>query len=207
MDYEIMEEKNGEVYLKEIKDNKRETKQKEPETKELTLIRAKKGEETQDAEVFITYIKEKDGKKTPNDVQIREYRKDGLVVYQTLETINSIGRVINSRIGPILGYLKVNKECEYYYETYKIIKSIIYGNYIITELYKNGYIVYSDPISLGNFYYTIYKELIHGELSKEQYLDITHINIIDPYTEKDLSLYSNIVDRLRQKIVIRTIKR
>ncbi len=125
MDYEIMEEKNGEVYLKEIKDNKKETKQKEPETKELTLIRAKKGEETQDAEVFITYIKEKDGKKVPNDIQIREYRKDGLVVYQTLETINSIGRVVNSRIGPILGYLKVNKECEYYFEAYKIIKSII----------------------------------------------------------------------------------
>ncbi len=66
MDYEIIEEKNGEVYLREIPDNNKETKQKEPETKELTLIKAKKGEETQDAEVFITYIKEKDGKKTPN---------------------------------------------------------------------------------------------------------------------------------------------
>jgi hypothetical protein len=206
VDYKIIQH-GDEIYLEEIEDNKKETKQKEPETKELTLIRAKKGEETQDAKVFITYIKEKDGKKTPNDVQIREYRKDGLVVYQTLETINSIGRVVNSRIGPILGYLKVDKECEYYYETYKIIKSIVYGNYIITELYKNGYVVYSDPESLGNYYYTIYKELVHGELAKDEYLEITHINIIDPYTEKDLSLFSNIVDKIRQKIEVKAIKR
>jgi hypothetical protein len=143
----------------------------------------------------------------PNDVQIKEYRKDGLIVYQTLETITTIGRNVNNRIGPILNYLKVNKECDYYYETYKIIKSIIYGNYIIAELYKNGYIVYGDPESLGNYYYAIYKELIHGELSKEQYLEITHINIIDPYTKKDLTLFSNIVDRIKQKIEIKAIKR
>jgi len=206
MDYEIIEEKDGEVYLKEIPDNNKETKQKEPETKELTLIKVRKGEETQDAEVFISYIKEKDGKQMPNDIQIKELRKDGLIVYQTLETINSIGRIVNNRIGPILSYLKINKECEYYYDAYRIIKSIIYGNYIIAELYKNGYIVYSDPTSLGNFYYTIYKELIYGKLSKDEYLEITHINIIDPYTEKDLSLFSNIVDKLRQKIEVKVIK-
>jgi hypothetical protein len=207
VDYEIIEEKNGEVYLKEIPDNNKETKQKEPETKELILIKAKKGEEIQDVEVFITYIIEKDGKKTPHDVQIREYRKDGLIIYQTLETINSIGRIVNNRIGPILSYLKINKECEYYYDAYRIIKSIIYGNYIIAELYKNGYTIYSDPTSLGNFYYTIYKDLTYGKLSKDEYLEITHINIIDPYTEKDLSLFSNIVDKLRQKIEVKAIKR
>ncbi|MFP3132180.1 MAG: hypothetical protein RXQ77_02480 [Candidatus Nanopusillus sp.] len=206
VDYKIIQH-GDEVFLEEIKNDKDEIKEKEPETKELTLIKAKKGEETQDAEVFISYITEKDGKKVPNDVQIKELRKDGLVVYQTLETINSIGRIVNSRIGPILGYLKVNKECKYYYETYRIIKSIIYGNYIIAELYKNGYIVYSDPMSLGNFYYTIYKELIYGKLSKDEYLNITHINIIDPYTEKNLSLFSNIADRLRQKTEIKAIKR
>ena len=58
MDYEIIEEKNGEVYLREIDNNRKETKQKEPETKELTLIKVKKGEEIQDAEVFISYIKD-----------------------------------------------------------------------------------------------------------------------------------------------------
>ena len=207
MDYEIIEEKNGEVYLEEIPDNKKETKEKKPEAKELTLIKAKKGEETQDIEVFISYIREKDGKKSPNDIQIKEYRKDGLIVYQTIETIKSIGRIVNSRIGPILSYLNVNKECKYYYEAYRIIKSIIYGNYIINELYKNGYIVYGDPTSLGNYYYTIYKELVYGKLSKDEYLNITHINIIDPYAEKDLSLFSNIVDKLRQKIGVKAIKR
>ena len=206
VDYKIIQH-GDEVYLEEIKDDKKEIKQKEPETKELALIKAKKSEETQDAEVFISYIIEKDGKKTPHDVQIREYRKDGLVVYQTLETINSIGRIVNNRIGPILSYLKVNKECAYYYDAYRIIKSIIYGNYIIAELYKNGYIVYSDPTSLGNFYYTIYKELIYGKLSKDEYLEITHINIIDPYTEKDLTLFSNIVDKLKQKIEVKAIKK
>ncbi len=60
---------------------------------------------------------------------------------------------------------------------------------------------------MGNFYYILYKELAHGELTKDVYLEITHINIIDPYTEKDLSLYSNIVDRLRQKIEVKAIKR
>jgi len=207
MDYEIIEEKNGEVYLKEIPDNKKETKQREPETKELTLIKARKSEETQDAEVFISYIKAKDGKKLPSDIQIREYRKDGLIVYQTLETTTTIGRIVNSQVGLILSYLNVNKNCDYYFEAYRIIKSIVYGNYIINELYKNGYTIHIDPESLGNFYYTIYKELAHGELTKEQYLDITHINIIDPYVEKDISLYSNIVDKIRQKIEIKAIKR
>jgi len=207
MDYEIIEEKNGEVYLKEIPYNKKETKQREPETKELTLIKAKKDEEIQDTEVFISYIKEKDEKEMPINIQIKEYRKDGLIVYQTLETINSIGRIVNNRIGPILSYLKINKECEYYYEAYKIIKSIVYGNYIINELYKNGYTIYVDPESVGDYYYTIYKELVYGKLSKDQYLEITHINIIDPYTEKDLELFSNIVDKIRQKIETRTIKK
>ena len=206
MDYEIIEH-GDEVYLREINDNKKETKQKEPEAKELTLIKAKKGEETQDAEVFITYIIEKDGKKMPNDIQIKEYRKDGLIIYQTLETITTIGRNVNSQVGLILSYLNVNKECEYYYEAYKIIKSIVYGNYIINELYKNGYTIYVDPESVGDYYYTIYKELVYGKLSKDQYLEITHINIIDPYTEKDLELFSNIVDKIRQKIETRTIKK
>jgi len=177
------------------------------ETKELALIKAKKGEETQDAEVFISYIKEKDGKEMPNDIQIKEYRKDGLIVYSTLETIITIGRNVNSQVGLILSYLNVNRECEYYYEAYKIIKSIVYGNYIINELYKNGYTVYVDPESVGNFYYILYKEIAHGELAKEQYLEITHINIIDPYTEKDLTLYSNITDKLKQKIEIKAIQK
>jgi len=206
VDYKIIQH-GDEVYLEEIKDDKKETKQKEPETKELTLIKAKKGEETQDAEVFISYIIEKDGKKMLNDIQIKEYRKDGLIVYSTLETIITIGRNVNSQVGLILSYLNVNKECAYYYEAYKIIKSIVYGNYIINELYKNGYTVYVDPESVGDYYYIIYKELVYGKLSKNEYLEITHINIIDPYTEKDLTLYSNIVDRIRQKIEIRTIKR
>ena len=75
------------------------------------------------------------------------------------------------------------------------------------ELYKNGYTVYADPESVGDYYYTIYKELVYGKLSKNEYLDITHINIIDPYTEKDLELFSNIVDKIRQKIETRTIKK
>jgi len=206
VDYKVI--KHGdEIYLEEIKDDKDKIKQKEPETKELTLIKAKKDEEIQDTEVFISYIKEKDEKEMPINIQIKEYRKDGLIVYQTLETINSIGRIVNNRIGPILSYLKINKECEYYYEAYKIIKSIVYGNYIINELYKNGYTIYVDPESVGDYYYTIYKELVYGKLSKDQYLEITHINIIDPYTEKDLSLYSNMVDRIKQKIEIKAIKK
>jgi len=206
MDYKIIE-KRDQVFLEEINNNEKETKQKEPEIKELTLIKAKRGEETQDVVVFISYIKEKDGKKVPNDIQIKEYKKDGLIVYSTLETITTVGRNVNSSIVPILSYLNVNREYEYYYETYRIIKSIIYGNYIIMELYKNGYIVYGDPESLGNYYYTIYKELTYGKLSKDEYLNITHINIIDPYTEKDLTLFSNIVDRIKQKIEIKAIKR
>ena len=206
MDYEIIEH-GDEIYLREIDDNKKETKQKEPETKELTLIKVKKGEETQDAEVFISYIKERDGKKMPNDIQIKELRKDGLIVYSTLETTKTIGRIVNGQVGLILSYLNVNKNCDYYFEAYKIIKSIVYGNYIINELYKNGYIIQIDPESVGNFYYILYREIIHGELSKDQYLEITHINIIDPYTEKDLTLFSNIVDRIKQKIEVKTTKR
>jgi len=206
VDYKIIQHSN-EVFLEEIKDNEKEIKQKEPETKELTLIKVRKGEEIQDAEVFITYIKEKDGKQIPNDIQIKEYRKDGLIIYQTIETIKSISRIVNSRLSTILSHLGVNKEYKYYSEAYRIIRSIIYGNYIITALYKNGYIVYNDPESLGNFYYTLYKELSYGKLSKEEYLEITHINIIDPYTEKDFELFSNIVDKLRQKIEVKAIKR
>ena len=206
MDYEIIEH-GDEVYLREIDDKNKEIKQKEPETKELTLIKVRKGEETQDAEVFISYIKEKDGKKSPNDIQIKEYKKDGLIVYSTLETIITISRNVNSQVGLILSYLNVNKECEYYYEAYKIIKSIVYGNYIIEELYKNGYTIYVDPESVGNYYYILYKEIAHGDLPKDEYLEITHINIIDPYTEKDLSLFSNIVDKLKQKLTIKEIKR
>jgi len=207
VDYEIIEEKEGEAFLKEIPDDKKETEQKEPETKELTLIKAKKGEETQDAEVFITYIEITGKKKEPHTLDIKEFRKDGLVVNQTIQTILTISKNVNNRLSVILSYLGVNKNCEYYYESYRVIRSIIYGNYIIMELYKNGYIVYSNPESLGNFYYTIYKELAGGKLSKDEYLEITHIDIIDPYTEKDFSLFSNIVDRLRQKIEIKVIKR
>jgi len=206
VDYKVI--KHGdEIYLEEIKDDKDKIKQREPETKELTLIKAKKDEEIQDTEVFISYIKEKDEKEMPINIQIKEYRKDGLIVYQTLETIITVGRNVNSQVGLILSYLNVNKECEYYYEAYKIIKSIVYGNYIINELYKNGYTIYVDPESVGDYYYTIYKELVYGKLSKDQYLEITHINIIDPYTEKDLSLYSNMVDRIKQKIEIKAIKK
>jgi hypothetical protein len=124
-----------------------------------------------------------------------------------LETTITIGRIVNSQVGLILNYLNVNKECEYYYEAYKIIKSIVYGNYIINELYKSGYIIYVDPESVGNFYYILYKEISHGNLTKDEYLEITHINIIDPYAERDLTLYSNIVDRLRQKMEVKVIKR
>ena len=206
VDYKIIQH-GDEVYLEEIKDDKKEIKQREPEIKELALIKAKKSEETQDAEVFITYIIEKDGKQMPNNIQIKEYRKDGLIVYSTLETIITIGRNVNSQVGLILSYLNVNRECEYYYEAYRIIKSIVYGNYIINELYKNGYTIHIDPESVGNFYYTIYKELTYGKLSKDQYLEITHINIIDPYAERDLTLYSNIVDRIKQKTEVKVIKR
>ncbi len=37
VDYKIIQH-GDEIYLEEIEDNKKETKQKEPETKELTLI-------------------------------------------------------------------------------------------------------------------------------------------------------------------------
>jgi|GEM_PF-3436294 len=207
IDYEIIEEKDGEVYLKEMDENKKEIKQQNPETEELILIKAKKDEEIENVEVFILYIKERDGKRMPNNVQIKEYRKDGLIIYQTLETIKSISKNVNRELSAILSHLEVNRECEYYFEAYRTIKSIIYGNYIIRELYKNGFIIDSNPESLGNFYYTIYKELSYGKLSKKEYLEITHINIIDPYAEKDFELFSNIVDKLRQKIEIKAIKR
>jgi len=206
VDYKII--KHGdEVYLEEINDNTKETEQKEPETKELTLIKAKKGEETQDAEVYITYIQIDGKKKEPHTLDIKEFRKDGLIVYQTIQTILTISKNVNNRLSVILSHLGIDKNCEYYYESYRVIRSIIYGNYIIMELYKNGFIVYSDPESLGNFYYALYKELIGGKLPKDEYLEITHINIIDPYAEKDFSLFSNIIDRLRQKIEIKAIKR
>jgi len=110
-------------------------------------------------------------------------------------------------LGPILSYLNVNKDDTYYYEIYKVIKSVVYGNYIINELYKNGYTIFIDPESVGEFYYKIYRNLSYGDLSKEEYLVITQINKIDPYTEKDLTLYSNIMDRLRQKMEIKAIKK
>jgi len=204
VDYRIIE-KGDQVFLEEIDDNEKEIKQKEPETKELTLIKAKKDEELDNIEVIITYI-QWGNRKTPHAIEIKEYRKDGLIVYSKLETINSIGRIVNNRLSIILNYLGVNKECKHYYESYRIIKSLLYGNYIIMALYGNGYIIYRDPESLGNFYYTIYKELIGGKLSKKEYLEITHVNIIDPYTEKDLALFSNIVDRIKQKVEIKTIK-
>jgi hypothetical protein len=87
-----------------------------------------------------------------------------------------------------------------------VIKSIVYGNYVINELYKNNYVIYIDPESVGNFYYKIYRNLVYGGLPKEEYLEVTQIDKISPYSEKELSLYSNILDRLRQKMVIKTIK-
>ena len=205
VNYEIIEH-GDEAYLIEIPDNEKEIKEKEPETKELTLIKAKKGEEFDNIDVIITYM-QLNNKKIPHAIEIKEYRKNGQIVYSTLETIKTISRHVNRELSTILNYLGINKESENYYETYKVIKSIIYGNYIIIALYKNGYIVYNDPENLGNFYYTLYKELIHGKLSKDEYLEITHINIIDPYVEKDFALFSNIIDRLRQKLIIKAIKR
>ncbi len=102
-------------------------------------------------------------------------------------------------MGPILSYLNIKKDDIYYYEIYKVIKSVVYGNYIINELYKNNYIIYIDPESVGDLYYKIYRNLIYGSLPKVEYLEVTQINKINPYTEKELSLYSNIVDRLKQK--------
>jgi hypothetical protein len=115
--------------------------------------------------------------------------------------------MVNNRVSVILSYLRINRGSDYYYEAYKIIKSIVYGNYIIMELYKNGYTIYIDPESVGDLYYKLYKELIYGKLTKEEYLSITQIDKISPYSEKDLALYSNIVDRLRQKLTIKAIKR
>jgi len=205
-DYKIIQH-GDEVYLEELPDDKNEMKEPEPELKELTLIKARKNseEENIDADVIITYFVKKNGAKAPGYIEVKEY-KDGKTAYYSVNAISAISKTVNSRLGPILGYLKVNREDAYYYEIYKVIKSVVYGNYIINELYKNGYTIFIDPESVGNFYYKIYKNLAYGGLPKEEYLEITQINKIDPYTEKDLTLYSNIIDRLRQKMVIRTIK-
>jgi hypothetical protein len=208
VDYKILEH-GDEIYLEEINDNEKETKQEEPETKELTLIKSKKddGEDQIEADVIVTYFFNKRGAKVPGYLEIKEYTKDGKVVYYSINAIIAISKSVNRRLGPILSHLGISKECNYYNEIYKIIKSIIYGDYIITELYKNNYIIYIDPDSVGDFYYTIYKELLYGKLPKEEYIEVTQINKINPYVGKDLTLYSNIVDRLKQKMEIKAIKR
>jgi len=208
MDYKIIEEKDGEVFLEKLPDDKNEMKEPEPETKELTLIKARKNSEEEDidADVIITYFVKKNGARAPGYLQVKEY-KDGKIVYYSINAISAISRTVNNRLGPILSYLNIKKGDTYYYEIYKVIKSIVYGNYVISELYKNNYIIYIDPESVGDFYYKIYRNLVYGDLPKEEYLEITQINKISPYTEKEIPLYSNIVDRLRQKMVIKTIKK
>ena len=208
VDYKIINGNEGEVFLEEVPDNRKETKGEEPELKELQLIKARKNTEDEliDADVIITYFIKKNGVRAPGYLQIKEY-KDGKVVYYSINAISAISKSINNRLGLILSYLKVNKEDIYYYEIYKVIKSIVYGNYIINELYRNNYIIYLDPDSVGNFYYKLYKELIDGRLPKSEYLEITQIDKINPYTEKDLALFSNILDRLRQKLTIKTIQK
>jgi len=207
MDYKIVGEKDGEVFLEEVPDDKKEIKEPEPELKELTLIKARKNteEENIDADVIITYFVKKNGARAPGYLEVKEY-KDGKVIYYSINAISAISRTVNNRLGPILSHLNIKKGDTYYYEIYKVIKSVVYGNYIINELYKNGYIIFIDPESVGDFYYTIYRNLAYGDLPKGEYLEITQINKISPYTEKELSLYSNIVDRLRQKIKIKAIK-
>jgi len=207
VDYKIIQH-GDEAYLEEIKDDKEEIKEPEPELKELTLIKARKNteEENIDADVIITYFVKKNGARAPGYLEVREY-KDGKIVHYSINAISAITRTVNNRLGPILSYLNIKKEDIYYYKIYKVIKSVVYGNYIINELYKNGYTIFIDPESVGNFYYKIYRNLIYGDLPKEEYLEITQINKINPYTEKDLTLYSNIVDRLRQKIEVKSIKR
>jgi len=208
MDYKIVEEKDGEAFLEELPDDKNEIKEPEPETKELTLIKARKNteEENIDADVIVTYFIKKNGARTPGYLEVREY-KDGKIVYYSINAISAIVRTVNNRLGPILSYLNIKKEDIYYYKIYKVIKSVVYGNYIINELYKNGYTIFIDPESVGDFYYKIYRNLVYGDLPKEQYLEVTQINKINPYTEKEIPLYSNIIDRLRQKIVVKSIKR
>jgi len=208
MDYKIVGEKDGEVFLEEIPDNKNEIKDPEPETKELTLIKARKNteEENIDADVIITYFVKKNGARAPGYLEVKEY-KDGKTVYYSINAVSAVSKTVNNRLSPILGYLNIKKGDTYYYEIYKVIKSIIYGNYIVEELSRNNYIIHIDPESVGNFYYKIYKNLVYGDLPEEEYLGITQINKIDPYTEKDLTLYSNIVDRIRQKMGVKAIKR
>jgi len=208
VDYKIVGEKDGEVFLEELPDNKNEIKEPEPELKELTLIKARKNteEENIDADVIITYFVKKNGARAPGYLEVKEY-KNGKVVHYSINAVSAISRTVNSRLGPILSYLNVNKDDTYYYEIYKVIKSVVYGNYIINELYKNGYTIFIDPESVGEFYYKIYRNLSYGDLSKEEYLAITQINKIDPYTEKDLTLYSNILDRIRQKTEVKAIKK
>jgi len=60
VDYRIINH-GDQVFLEEIDDNEKEIKQKGHETKEIPLIKARKGEETKDAEVFISYFKIKYG--------------------------------------------------------------------------------------------------------------------------------------------------
>ena len=205
-DYRIIEH-GDEAYLEELPDNKNEIKEPEPETKELTLIKARKNteEENIDADVIITYFIKKNGARTPGYLEIKEY-KNGKTVEYSINAVSAISKTVNSRLSPILSYLGINKNDIYYYEIYKVIKSIIYGNYVIEELYRNNYIIYVDPESVGNFYYKIYRNLAYGGLPKEEYLEITQIDKISPYSEKDLTLYSNIADKIRQKLTIKTIK-
>ena len=206
MDYKIIEH-GDEVYLEEIDNNEKETEQKEPETKELMLIKARKGvDEIIEADVVVSFYIRKDGVRVPGYLQIKEY-KDGKIIYYSINTIGAITKSVNNRVTPILAHFGINKEEKCYYEIYRVIKSVIYGDYIIQELYKNGYIIYLDPESIGNFYYILYKELIGGKSPKDEYLKITQIDKINPYNEKDLTLFSNIIDRIRQKIEVKAIKR
>jgi len=208
MDYKIIGEKDGEIFLEEIPDDKDEIKEPEPELKELQLIKARKNieEENIEADIVITYFVKKNGARAPGYLEIKEY-KNGKTVYYSINAVSAISKTVNNRLSPILGYLGINKEDIYYYEIYKVTKSVVYGNYIINELYKNGYTISIDPESVGNFYYKLYRNLIYGDLPKDQYLEITQINKIDPYVEKNLTLFSNIIDRLRQKTEIKAIKR
>ncbi len=82
VDYKIISEKDGEVFLEEIPDDNKGIKEPEPELKELTLIKAKKNteEENIDADVVITYFVKKNGARAPGYLEIKEY-KNGKVVY------------------------------------------------------------------------------------------------------------------------------
>jgi hypothetical protein len=107
----------------------------------------------------------------------------------------------------ILYHFGINRGDKCYYIAYSIIKSLIYGNYIINEIYRNGYEIFWDPESLGNFHYILYKELSRGRLSKEEYLEITQIDKISPYVERGFTLWSMILDRIKQKMSVKTIQK